>query len=137
LGAFGCSWQYTLPLNATAILYKWLEAGSFMSQHISIGRFSVLSGLSIRALRLYDELGLLKPSLVMQHNQYRYYAPAQLELAQNIKRYRNLDLPLEQIRLIVQNPQVAQVILQEHLLHLRQALVNQQNMIQELESLLN
>jgi DNA-binding transcriptional MerR regulator len=107
-----------------------------MSQHISIGRFSLLSGLSVRALRLYDELEILKPAVVMQHNQYRYYHHDQLETAKQIKSYRNFDLPLEQIKIICRNPQVAQLILQDHLRVLQQTLLDYHSKIQELEQML-
>jgi DNA-binding transcriptional MerR regulator len=108
-----------------------------MSEHISIGRFSSLSGLSIRALRLYDQLGILKPIAVMEHNQYRFYHPNQLELAQQIKNYRNLDLPLEQIRQIFKDPHTSQAVLLAHAQFLRQGLSNHQAMIHELELILN
>jgi DNA-binding transcriptional MerR regulator len=107
-----------------------------MSQHISIGRFSLLSGLSVRALRLYDELDILKPAAVTPHNQYRYYHHEQLETAKQIKGYRNLELPLEQIKTICQNPQVAQSILQDHLRVLQQALFDYHGKVQELEQML-
>jgi DNA-binding transcriptional MerR regulator len=108
-----------------------------MSQHISIGQFASLSGLSIRALRLYDDLGILKPIAVMKHNHYRFYASEQLELAKQIKDYRNLDLPLEQIRQIFQDPRTTQAILLAHLQFLRHGLHNYQTMIHELELILN
>jgi DNA-binding transcriptional MerR regulator len=108
-----------------------------MSQHISIGRFSLLSGLSVRALRLYDELEILKPAVVTPHNQYRYYHHNQLETAQKIKGYRNLELPLEQIKIICHNPQVAQSILQDHLGILQQAMFDYNNKIRELEQMLH
>jgi DNA-binding transcriptional MerR regulator len=107
-----------------------------MVQHISIGRFSLLSGLSVRALRLYDELEILKPAVVTPHNQYRYYHHHQLETAQKIKGYRNLELPLEQIKTICQNPQIAQSILQDHLRVLQQTLFDYHSKIQELEQML-
>lgn len=43
------------------------------------GAFVRASGLSRKALRLYEELGLLRPIQVDQASQYRLYAPAQLE----------------------------------------------------------
>jgi PPM family protein phosphatase len=45
------------------------------------GAFARASGLSRKALRLYEELGLLRPIQVDQASQYRLYSPAQLEQA--------------------------------------------------------
>lgn len=65
---------------------------------ISIGRFARLSGLSIGALRHYDELDLLRPADVDRFTGYRRYRPAQLEVARTIGRLRDLEVPIEEIR---------------------------------------
>jgi len=65
---------------------------------IPIGRFARLSGLSIGALRHYDELGLLHPADVDQFTSYRRYRPEQLETARVIARLRDLEVPIEDIR---------------------------------------
>jgi DNA-binding transcriptional MerR regulator len=62
---------------------------------IPIGR---LSGLSIGALRHYDELGLLHPADVDPFTSYRRYRPEQLETARVIARLRDLEVPIEDIR---------------------------------------
>jgi hypothetical protein len=46
---------------------------------MTIGEFARASRLSAKALRLYDELGLLRPALVDPLSQYRFYDPAQVE----------------------------------------------------------
>ena len=48
-------------------------------KEVSIGEFARRSRLSLKALRLYDELGVLVPSRVDQVSGYRYYDTAQLE----------------------------------------------------------
>ena len=48
---------------------------------VSIGEFSRLSRLSPKALRLYDELGLLVPARVDAETGYRWYADTQLDQA--------------------------------------------------------
>lgn len=68
---------------------------------LTIGRYAQLTGLSIRALRLYDELGLLTPDTVDDRSRYRYYSSEQLPRAEQIGRLRRLGLPLEQIRLFL------------------------------------
>lgn len=65
---------------------------------LSIGRFADASGLTVKALRHYDEIGLLEPARVDPDNGYRYYDPAQIEDAVTIRRLRALELPLEEIR---------------------------------------
>jgi DNA-binding transcriptional MerR regulator len=65
---------------------------------LSIGRFSRLSGLSIKALRHYDEIELLPPEAVDAETGYRFYSAAQLETADAVRRLRRLELPLEDIR---------------------------------------
>jgi DNA-binding transcriptional MerR regulator len=65
---------------------------------IPIGRFARLSGLSIGALRHYDELDLLRPAEVDQVTGYRRYRTDQLEVARTIGRLRDLEVPIEEIR---------------------------------------
>jgi len=64
---------------------------------LSIGRFARLSGLSIGALRHYDETGLLAPAEVDRFTGYRRYRRDQLETARAIGRLRDLEVPLETI----------------------------------------
>jgi len=65
---------------------------------LSIGRFSRLSGLTVKALRHYDEIGLLIPAHVDDSSSYRYYTLAQARPAEAIRRLRSLDVPLDEIR---------------------------------------
>jgi DNA-binding transcriptional MerR regulator len=64
---------------------------------LSIGRFSHLSGLTVKALRHYDEIGLLRPARVDDSSGYRYYALAQVREAEAIRRLRSLEMPLDEI----------------------------------------
>ena len=63
-----------------------------------IGRFARLTGLSVGALRHYDELDLLRPAFVDRETGYRSYRRDQLEAARTIVRLRDLEVPLETIR---------------------------------------
>lgn len=75
------------------------------NDEMSISAFSRRSLLSIKALRLYDEMGLLTPSRIDPASRYRYYSEAQLETARFISLMRRLDVPLATIAKIVsQNP---------------------------------
>jgi DNA-binding transcriptional MerR regulator len=71
---------------------------------LTIGEFARLSRLSPKALRLYDELGLLRPFRVDEWSGYRYYAPAQLERARLVAWLRRLGMPLARIGPVVESP---------------------------------
>ncbi|WP_037672158.1 MerR family transcriptional regulator [Streptomyces griseus] len=65
---------------------------------LTIGAFAKACRLSPKALRLYDELGLLPPARVDPDTGYRYYALAQLERARLVAWLRRLGMPLARIR---------------------------------------
>lgn len=64
---------------------------------LSIGVFARKSRLSLRALRLYEQVGVLRPVRVDPHNGYRWYAESQLAVARLIGMLRALDMPLAQV----------------------------------------
>ena len=66
----------------------------------TIKKLATLSGVSTRALRFYDEIGLLKPAYYGD-NQYRYYEEEQLLLLQQILFFRELGFPLTEIQQII------------------------------------
>ena len=68
---------------------------------MSIGEFARLSRLSAKALRLYDELGLLPPAQVDPDSGYRWYAAGQLDNARLVALLRQIGVSLAQIRLIL------------------------------------
>ena len=65
---------------------------------VSIGEFARRSRLSPKALRLYDELGLLVPAEVDAETGYRWYADTQLEQARVVAMLRRIRVPLARIR---------------------------------------
>ncbi|WP_329456972.1 MerR family transcriptional regulator [Streptomyces sp. NBC_01497] len=65
---------------------------------LTIGAFAQASGLSAKALRRYDELGLLRPARVDDLTGYRYYEPAQLERARLVVWLRHIGMPLARIQ---------------------------------------
>ena len=65
---------------------------------LTIGEFARASRLSPKALRLYDDLGLLPPAQVDEWSGYRYYAPSQLEVARLIAWLRRVGMPLAAIK---------------------------------------
>jgi DNA-binding transcriptional MerR regulator len=64
---------------------------------LPIGEFARRALLSAKALRLYDELGLLRPARVDPVNGYRWYRPDQVDRARLVARLRRLDMPLARI----------------------------------------
>jgi DNA-binding transcriptional MerR regulator len=82
---------------------------------MSIGEFASRSRLSPKALRLYDELGLLEPARVDDESGYRYYSPSQLDRAWLIAALRQLQIPLAEIKSIVElEPGVAAERITQH-----------------------
>ena len=67
------------------------------TQLMPIGRFARLTGLTVKALRHYDELGLLRPASVDRETGYRSYAAEQVGRAEAIRTLRRLELPLDDI----------------------------------------
>ena len=66
-------------------------------QHISIGRFAGLTGISANTLRRYGELGLLSPAYTNPETRYRLYSVEQLDTGILIRLLRDLDVPLEDV----------------------------------------
>lgn len=63
-----------------------------------IGEFSRLSKVTVRALRHYEQIGLLVPEIVDRWTGYRYYTVAQFQKIQNICTLKTLGYTLEEIR---------------------------------------
>ena len=81
---------------------------------LPIGRFSRLTGLSVKALRHYAEIGLLEPARVDEATGYRFYALAQAGRAVAIRRLRDLELPLEDVRRAIDGDAALAEVLAEH-----------------------
>ena len=72
---------------------------------MQIKEFAQFSGVSVRTLHYYDEIGLLKPSCVDRSTGYRYYDETSVLRMQEILFYRELDFPLKSIGEILSDPQ--------------------------------
>ena len=68
-----------------------------------ISEVAKLTGITVRTLHYYDEIGLLKPSEITEAG-YRLYSREDLEILQQILFFRELDFPLSQIKEIMNNP---------------------------------
>lgn len=65
---------------------------------LRIGVFSQVSGVSIKALRLWDELGLLKPVIVDSESGYRYYRASQLHNVDRLLMVKSLGIPMTRLK---------------------------------------
>src|SRR5262245_38124908 len=77
-----------------------------MGTLLSIGAFSRMTFLSVKALRHYHNVGLLLPTAIDPESGYRRYEASQVPTAQVIRRLRDLGMPLEEVRTVVQAPDV-------------------------------
>jgi DNA-binding transcriptional MerR regulator len=75
---------------------------------LTVRQVAKISGVSIRALHHYDEIGLLKPASTGR-NGYRYYGRDELLRLQQILLHRELDIPLGDIRAILDDPEFDQL----------------------------
>ena len=71
---------------------------------LTIGQLARLSGLTTRALRHYDKLCVLRPAAVGDDNGYRLYDRGQVDVARQIRVLRELEVPLDEVRRIVADP---------------------------------
>jgi DNA-binding transcriptional MerR regulator len=109
-----------------------------MSTLVTIGDFSRMSHLSVKALRHYHEAGLLEPAEVDPMTGYRRYDVAQVTTAQVIRRFRELGMPLERVRAILRAPDVAarNELIVEHLERMQAQLEHTQATVASLRALL-
>lgn len=110
-----------------------------MDDLIPIGRFSRMSRLSVKALRFYDEQGLLAPAWVDPASGYRYYRRAQAGRAEAIRVLRTIDMPVGEIRdlLADDDPELTGKRLTAHRERLRARLAEQERMLRFLERLID
>lgn len=106
---------------------------------LPIGRFSGMTRLSVKALRLYDEKGLLTPAVVDPSTGYRYYEVGQAGRAEAIRVLRSVEMPLDEIAelLDADDPEVIHKLLLMHRERLGEQLAAQERSLAYLESLIN
>jgi DNA-binding transcriptional MerR regulator len=73
------------------------------SELMTIGRFARITGLTVKALRHYDEVGLLRPATVDSETGYRSYSSGQVRRAERIRMLRRLELPLDDVATLVES----------------------------------
>jgi DNA-binding transcriptional MerR regulator len=84
---------------------------------LTIGDFSRITHLSVKMLRRYHEAGLLVPVDVDGQTGYRYYSTDQVPTAQVIRRFRDLGMPVREVREIVAtaDPDERSALISRHL----------------------
>jgi DNA-binding transcriptional MerR regulator len=109
-----------------------------MPASIAIGDFSRATHLTVKTLRHYHETGVLQAALVDPQTGYRRYSTDQIPVAQIIKRFRDLDMPLDAIRTLLAAPDVRtrNELLAAHLKHLEGELAKTQGAVASLRNLL-
>jgi DNA-binding transcriptional MerR regulator len=105
---------------------------------LTIGDFSRATFLSVKTLRHYHRVGLLEPADVDPVTGYRRYASSQIPTAQVIRRFRDLNMPLEEIGSILRAPDQAtrSQLIAAHLTRLEQSLAQTQRAVASLRDLL-
>ncbi|HFI0254096.1 TPA: MerR family transcriptional regulator [Streptococcus suis] len=86
-----------------------------MSEKWTVKQVSQLTGLTVRTLHHYDQIGLLKPAFVAE-NGYRYYNQENLARLQEILLFRELDFPLKDIQQLLDVKEVnRQQVFRDHI----------------------
>lgn len=103
----------------------------------SIGEFSRISRLTVKALRHYDEQGIMK-SYVDPESGYRYYTTAQLRDARLIALLRSLEVPLPEVRILVhlRDREQLRQALREHRAGIEEKLAGYGSILSRLDSLI-
>ncbi|MBU3146688.1 MerR family transcriptional regulator [Clostridium sp. CF012] len=92
--------QYQCERKEDTILYK-------------IGLFSQMNRVTVKALRHYDDIDLLKPAYIDEHSGYRYYTSVQLPVLHQILALRQMGFTLEEIKNVKQGMSVEKLLLQK------------------------
>jgi DNA-binding transcriptional MerR regulator len=109
-----------------------------MASSLAIGDFSRATHLTIKTLRYYHETELLEPAHVDPQTGYRRYTTDQIPIAQIIRRFRDLDMPLNEIRSVLAAPdvQTRSALIAAHLQRLESDLARTQRAVASLRDLL-
>ena len=107
------------------------------SELVAIGEVARRSGLTVSALRYYDEAGVLVPAAVDPASGYRFYGPAQVRLARLVARLRRVGLPVAVLRQVVADPRTAGPLLDAHLCRLEHALTDARRELSAARALLD
>ena len=103
-----------------------------------MGDFSRITHLSVKTLRHYHQVGLLEPTAVNPETGYRYYSAEQVPAAQVIRRLRDLDMPVPEVKAVLAAPGSAarNALIAGHLERLEAELTRTRTAVDSLRSLL-
>ena len=109
-----------------------------MPAGLTIGEFSRITHLSVKTLRHYHRVGLLEPSSVNEATGYRYYGAAQVQAAHTIRRLRALEMPIDDVRAVLDAPNAdsRDALLAAHLDRMQAQLAQTQSAVTALRDLL-
>jgi DNA-binding transcriptional MerR regulator len=110
-----------------------------MAELLTIGDFSRMTFLTVKALRHYHDVGLLEPARTDPSSGYRYYRADQVAQARLIRRLRDLDLPVDDVRTVLAAPDEAtrNAVMVEHLDRMSRQLEQVQDTVDSLRRLLS
>jgi DNA-binding transcriptional MerR regulator len=109
-----------------------------VSDLLAIGDFARATHLSVKTLRHYHDLGLLVPASVDVRSGYRRYSTEQIPVGHVVRRFRDLDMPLEQIRAVLDARDLPSRnrLIAEHLARLEDALNRTHSAVASLRDIL-
>jgi DNA-binding transcriptional MerR regulator/effector-binding domain-containing protein len=105
---------------------------------LTVGEFSRITHLSVKTLRHYHQVGLLEPAEVNPGTGYRYYLSDQIPTAQVIRRLRDLEMPVAEVKevLSASETSVRNALIAAHLDRLEDELSKTQSAVESLRNLL-
>ena len=109
-----------------------------MKQALTVGDFSRVTHLSVKTLRHYHQVGLLDPDEVDPGTGYRYYTLDQIPTAQVIRRLRDLDMPIADVKAVLAAREVKarNTLIAAHLDRLESELSQTRTAVESLRNLL-
>src|SRR5579862_4971220 len=109
-----------------------------MTAGLTVGDFSRATHLSVKTLRHYHQVGLLQPDAVNPDTGYRYYSAHQIPAAQVIRRLRDLEMPVADVKAVLAAPDAAgrNALIAAHLGRLEAELARTRGVVESLRNLL-
>lgn len=116
----------------------WESETGVMTTRLAIGDFSRMTYLSVKALRRYHDMGLLEPADVDPSTGYRYYDASQVPIGQVIRRFRDLGMPLDQLKDVLFAPDATSrnELIVAHLRQMESELAHTQQTVASLRAIL-
>lgn len=107
-----------------------------MAGRLLISQFALLTGLSPKTLRYYDDIGLLRPQWTDEASGYRQYGVSQVSLGVHIRHWRQMGLPVGEIQRLIQAPDQAKEVMIRHEARLRAEIAAREESLHHLQTFL-